>query len=143
MKKWAILVSLLIVLTLIMGCAQSGQQGPGSTGSSGNQSDDPTKAFEAFIKAIKDKDLKAAWDLMSEESKSAFKENDQPSFEKFKAELGKELDNPEKMAEITSAVPISVKTVAEVKFKSKRGNEEREDSIKMVKEDGKWKIDMR
>lgn len=143
MKKWALVLSLLMVLTFIMGCAQTGQQGAGNAGNSASQADDPTKAFEAFIKAIKDKDLKTAWDLMSEESKSSFKENDQVSFEKFKNELGKELDNPEKMAEITSAVPISATIKAEVKFKSKRGNEEREDSIKMTKEDGKWKVDMR
>lgn len=143
MKKLVLLLSLLIVLTLIMGCAQSGQPESGSIGSSDSQGDDPSKAFEAFVKAIKDKDLKGAWDLMSEESKSAFKENDQPSFEKFKAEIEKELNSPEKMEEITSAVPVSVITVAEVKIKSKRGNEEREDTIKMIKEDGKWKINIR
>ena len=143
MKKFALMLSLLIVLTLIAGCAQTGQQGAGNAGGSGNQSDDPTKAFEAFVKAIKDKDLKTAWDLMSEESKSAFKENGQASFEKFKSEIEKELDNPEKIEEITSAVPISSVIKAEVKIKSKRGNEEREDTIKMIKEDGKWKLDMR
>ncbi len=143
MKKIALLMSVLMVLVLIMGCAQPGQQKPADGNQVNNQADDPSKTFEAFIKAIKDKDLQAAWDLMSEESKSAFKENGQPSFEKFKQEIGKELDNPEKMEEITSAVPISVKTVAEVKIKSKRGNEEREDSVKMIKEDGKWKVDLR
>jgi len=151
MKKISQLFALLIIIAIFSGCVKTPEQTPGSPApektpvgdKAVSQSEDPAAAFEAFVQAIKDKNYKAAWDLMSEESRSQFMEQGQPSFSKFQKEVEKGLENPETAEEITSAVPASVKITAELTIKSKRGNEEKEDKIKMVKEQGKWKLNIR
>jgi hypothetical protein len=103
--------------------------------------DDPTAVVEKFVQALKSDDYKGAWDLLSKESKEAFKENGQPSFEKFEKELKQEFGkDPEKKAELSGVVPQEVKITAVVIVKMKKGEEERTEEIPMVKEDGQWKI---
>jgi len=67
----------------------------GTNNSTGTDSkeDEPVKVFKDFIKAVKDEDFKAMWDLMSQESKDGFKEQGQPSYEKFEKEIKDKLGN--------------------------------------------------
>ena len=146
MKKTLVIISILLIITIITGCSQQASTGNGdkpSTTQEKNKENTPIETFETFVQGIKTDDYKAVWDVLSEKSKSEFKENGQPSYEKFKKEISRELDSPEKKEEITSAVPVSVTEMAEVKIKYKKGDEEKEEKIKMIKEDGKWKIYIR
>ncbi|MCD4785730.1 MAG: DUF4878 domain-containing protein [Candidatus Eremiobacteraeota bacterium] len=140
MKK---LITLIFCILLLVGFVSCSQPGGKINTEKKNSDDDPVKAFEKFVKAIKDDDFKAIWGLMSKESREQFKQQGKPSFEKFKKEIEKELSDKKKKEEILSAVPIEARITAEIKIKCKKGDTERTETIKMVKEDDKWKINLR
>lgn len=140
MLKKLLLFTVLISLLLGVSCAPKSSGTSASSAPEQVKAEEPEEVFKKFIGCIGNDDLKGAWSLLSKESQAQFSKNDQPSFQKFESELKNILSSPEEKEKIVSAVPYEVTLTATVKFKHKDGQNEKDETVNMVKENGEWKL---
>ena len=153
MRKLTLLAFAITLLLFAGGCSDQGKSPgdnkatptPGTSSGSmsvGTMEDEAKKSFIQFIDALKQNDYEKAWAHLSNETKNGFKENGQPSMEKFKKELQRDMKNDKERQEILSAVPLEVEIRARVKIKYNDEGKEKTEEIKMVMEEGRWKMDL-
>lgn len=101
----------------------------------------PAVAYGQFIKALNDDDYDTAWNLLSEESRTAFTRDGKPSREVFKQVMKQELESDgERLKALTSAVPGSLKISAVLTIKMKKDNQVIEEEVPLIYEDDGWKV---
>jgi hypothetical protein len=122
----ACIFSLLVSATALAGCALED-----------SSPETPKEVVKEFLHELASKDTNTAWDMLSEESQKALQS--EPEFESLVLKTLSEAD------ELDSAVIVKTGrkgNVATVTFTAVIGGKKETNTLKLVKEDGAWKISL-